>query len=563
MFCRVNKDTVSLRQYLTEGSVRAMSEVNRRKLGVLMHISSLPGKYGVGDFGDGAEDFADFLLEAGCTSWQVLPLVPVSGAFGYSPYSSPSAFAGNILFISPDKLVGIGLLSQSDLSGLELPASDRADFAGAYDIKKKILQLAYKNFRGGEAYKTKFKALSDEFWNFCVREAYWLEDYALFTVLKSSIDDVAWSEWPRECRMRDWSVLDPFKRKADIAKQLDMCRFEQFIFYRQLAELREMCRIRGIEVIGDMPIYVGYDSADVWGHQELFELDSDGRPTSVAGVPPDYFSETGQRWGNPLYNWDKMKSDGYEWWLGRFKHSLKSADVVRIDHFRGFMAYWSIPADEKTAINGKWRECVGRDLFFALRSALGRDDLPFIAEDLGVITDDVRAVMDEFALPGMKVMHFAFGADMAENPYIPHMHRRNSVVYAGTHDNNTTVGWWENDITPTEILNFCRYIDRPKLDSRGARDAMFRLAAGSTAERAIIAAQDILCLGEGARMNVPSVASGNWSWRIKDMDALRASAAEIRELSVMYGRFVEPEELCDSAESDLTDDLTDGGSLSK
>lgn len=519
-----------------------MSYGKRRKLGVLMHISSLPSKYGVGDFGDGAESFADFLCEAGCTAWQILPLVPVSGAFGYSPYSSPSAFAGNILFVSPDKLADIGLINSSDLKGSELPPSDRADFARALEIKKSVLQRAYDNFRHNDAYKTTFKALSDDFWNFCVREAYWLEDYALFTTLKSTIGDVAWNEWPRECRMRDWSVLDTFKRKSDIAKMLDVCRFEQFMFYRQLSELRALCKERGIEIIGDMPIYVGYDSADVWGHQELFELDSDGRPTSVAGVPPDYFSKTGQRWGNPLYNWDKMKADGYAWWLGRFRHSLLSADVVRIDHFRGFMAYWSIPADEETAVNGEWRSCVGGDLFHAMRAALGTHDLPFIAEDLGVITDDVSSVMEEFGLPGMKVLHFAFGDDMPQNPYAPHMHRQNCVVYAGTHDNNTTIGWWEEDASSREVLNLCRYIDRPKLDSRGAREAMLRLVAGSTADSAVITAQDILGLGSFARMNVPSVACGNWSWMIKDMDSLRAAAGEIRELAVMFGRFVEPEE---------------------
>ena len=527
-----------------------MSEGKMRKLGVLMHISSLPGKYGVGDFGSGAEDFADFLLEAGCTAWQMLPLVPVSGAFGYSPYSSPSAFAGNILFVSPEKLVETGLLDSADISSGELPASDRADFAHAHDFKKKILRTAYKNFRRDDAYKTTFKALSDDFWNFCVRESYWLEDYALFTVLKSTAGDVAWSEWPRECRTRDWSVLDPFKRKPDVAKMLDVCRFEQFIFWRQLAELRTLCKERGIEVIGDMPIYVGYDSADVWGHQELFELDADGCPTSVAGVPPDYFSETGQRWGNPLYNWERMKSDGYFWWLGRFRHSLASADTVRIDHFRGFMAYWSIPAEEETAVGGEWRSCVGRDIFLALRGALGVHELPFIAEDLGVITDDVNQVMEEFGLPGMKVLHFAFGDGMPENPYVPHMHRRNSVVYAGTHDNNTTVGWWEEDATRDEILNFCRYIDKSELDSRDARRAMLRLVSGSTADRAVITAQDILGLGSEARMNVPSVADGNWSWRLKDMEALRDAADEIRELAVMYGRFAEPAEAEEPADEE-------------
>jgi 4-alpha-glucanotransferase len=519
---------------------------------MLAHISSLPGKYGVGDMGEVAVEFASFLADAGFRSWQMLPLGPTSSAAGHSPYSSPSVFAGNAALISPDTIAGWGLLNGTDLrllhekptNGSKQSKSVKAvDFDAVCRVKKKLIHEAYSNFRIDDAYKTRFREISDEFWDFCASEAYWLEDYALFCVLKETVGDVSWSEWPPEYRTRDWRVLDPFKAEPDIARKLDICRFEQFVFFKQLGELSEACEELGVELIGDMPIYVGYDSADVWGHQDLFELDADGRPLCVAGVPPDYFSETGQRWGNPIYRWQKMRDDGFYWWLGRFRHVLLHMDRVRIDHFRGLLGYWEIPSDEETAVNGEWRQGPGWDFLSALRYCftLENGKLPFIAEDLGVMTDDVLAAMEEFGLPGMKVLHFAFGEGMPSNPYVPHHHRRNCVVYVGTHDNNTTIGWWDDDATPEERENFKKYIGAAEMDANGARDAMIRIAASSTADLAIITAQDVLGLGSEARMNTPSTPKGNWAWRMESLDGLRAKTSELRELAILFDR-------CDEAE---------------
>jgi 4-alpha-glucanotransferase len=327
--------------------------------------------------------------------------------------------------------------------------------------------------------------------------------------------------------------------------KLDICRFEQFIFFKQLGNLKEACNEKGIELVGDMPIYVGYDSSDVWGRQELFKLDGNGRPTCVAGVPPDYFSKTGQRWGNPIYRWDKMREDGYYWWLGRFNHSLAGVNRVRIDHFRGLMGYWEIPEGEETAVNGEWRPGPGNDFLYALRYCFSQGPdgrLPFIAEDLGVMTDDVVEAMEEFGLPGMKVLHFAFGENMSLSPYIPHHHRRNCVVYVGTHDNNTTAGWWDDDATPEEKENLKSYINARNIGASDARDAMLRMAVSSTADLAIITAQDVLGLGSEARMNVPSTPFGNWAWRLRSLDALKERTEEIKNLALLFDRCDPPKE---------------------
>jgi 4-alpha-glucanotransferase len=519
--------------------------VNRkRKLGILAHISSLPGKYGIGDMGETAFEFVDFLADIGCLAWQVLPIGPTSQISGYSPYSSPSVFAGNITFICPDELDKWGLLKGADLKSMEEKPGESVDFDRAYRVKKKLLSAAYYNFRKDEAYKTRFKELSDEFWNFCARQAYWLEDYSIFCVLKETLGDISWRDWPLEYRSRDWHVLGSFKTEPDVARKLDICRFEQFIFFKQLSNLRDMCRGKGIELIGDMPIYVGYDSSDVWGRQELFNLSEDGRPACVAGVPPDYFSKTGQRWGNPIYRWDRMREDGYSWWMGRFGHNLQYMDRLRIDHFRGFIGYWEIPEEEPTAEKGEWRPGPGRDFFLSLDICFGGGDgLPFIAEDLGVVTDDVRSTMEEFGLPGMKVLQFAFGEDMPQNPYIPHRHRRNCVVYVGTHDNNTVAGWWEEDAADIEKKNFKRYVGAENIKTTDeVWDAMLRMAVSSTANLAVISAQDIIGLGGRARMNAPSTTHGNWTWRLESLRRLREKADAIKDMAMLFDRFDASEE---------------------
>ncbi|MDR2780832.1 MAG: 4-alpha-glucanotransferase [Synergistaceae bacterium] len=527
-----------------------MSERRNRKTGVLMHISSLPGRYGTGDLGESAASFARILAEAGVSAWQMLPLVPTNGAFSHSPYSSESAFAGNIMYICPEKLVRLGLIGASELE--RFTASGKTDFDRALRSKREVLKICHKNFRHDEAYKTKFRELSDKFWDFCAAEAYWLEDYALFSTLKE-LEGTAWNEWRPEYRTRDWSALGALKQDGEISQALDERRFEQFLFFSQLEELRGLCRALDITLIGDLPIYVAYDSADVWGRQDLFELDAEGNPASVAGVPPDYFSRTGQRWGNPIYKWDRMRNDGYQWWMRRFGHALKQADIVRIDHFRGFFQYWDIPASEPTAENGCWKPGPGDDMLNAMRRRYsdGEGRLPFIAEDLGILTDDVIKAMEDFGLPGMKVLQFAFGEGMPDNPYIPHNHRRNCVVYTGTHDNNTVVGWWTKDAADAERENFKKYMNLSKPDPEAAADAMIRSALSSTADLAVITTQDILRLGAEARMNTPSTTTGNWTWRLDDLSTLKDEMKRIASLNELFGRShpkkkdeIEPE--CDS-----------------
>ena len=512
-----------------------------RKTGVLAHISSLPGEYGIGDLGDGAHEFVRILASAGVRAWQMLPLAPTEPGTANSPYSSTSAFAGNRLFISPERLASAGLLAPSDLAGFKMRHTSYVDYDRVYDIKEKLLLRAYDTFRADGAYRGRFKKISDDFWDFCVSEAWWLEDFALFSVLKELENGAGWNDWRDAYKFRDWSVLDPLKAEPRIARMLDVRRFEQFLFFSQLDELLAACREADIEVIGDLPIYVACDSADVWGHQELFLLDDEGRPSVVAGVPPDYFSETGQRWGNPIYRWERMRQEGYGWWIGRVRHALRCADRIRIDHFRGFMGYWEIPAEEPTAVNGEWRCGPGLGFFAALKHAISPGEgerLPFIAEDLGVVTEDVVQAMNAFGLPGMKVLQFAFGEGMPQNIYAPHNHVRDSVVFVGTHDNNTTAGWWNEDATETERENFLLYIDRHALDGASAADAMVRMAFASTSNLAVLTLQDILRLDADARMNTPSTTEGNWAWRLENFGELATEAGRLRDLGTLYGRYV-------------------------
>lgn len=504
-----------------------------RRAGVLAHVTSIPSRYGIGDLGSAARDFAALLKEMGMRAWQVLPLGPTDGAAAWSPYCSPSAFAGDEALVSPDDLELEGLVSSADLLECAAPSSDAVDLAAAHAKKSRLLDRAHANFRRDDAYRTKFRELSDEFWDFCAESAWWLEDYALYVVLKAREGGAGWTEWRPAYRDRDWGVLDALKAEPEVSWALDRVRFGQFIFDRQARALREACARLGIEIIGDMPIYTAHDSADVWGHRDLFDLEPDGSCASVAGVPPDAFSEDGQRWGSPLYKWDVIARSGWQWWIDRASRALRLVDVVRIDHFRGIVGYWSIPASAETAVDGEWLPGPGGDLIAAMRDKFA--DLPFIAEDLGVITQDVVDVMEEFALPGMRVLQFAFGEEMPTNPHAPHLHRRNSVVYCGTHDNDTTAGWW-SAATTKERANFLRYVSRTSLTQGEAADEMIRLAMSSTARMVLITPQDILRLGTEARMNEPSTVAGNWAWRLRDLDALRARALEMRSLVTFYGR---------------------------
>jgi 4-alpha-glucanotransferase len=492
---------------------------DRRAGGILLHPTSLPGPFGIGDLGPAAEAWVDWLADAGCRLWQVLPLGPTG--YGDSPYQSLSTFAGNPLLVSPDRMIEDGLLSAADLEPLPSSPSDRVEFSAVIEYKRRLLQLASTRLASR---KSNFRQAFDDF---CNQHAEWLDEYALFMALKREHHGVAWNRWPVELSSRDPSALR--QARARLAEDMQFHRLAQYLFYREWEAIRSRAHSRDIQVIGDVPIFVAHDSADVWTHPELFALDCRGEAEAVAGVPPDYFSPTGQRWGNPVYRWEAMAKDGYAWWIRRMRSVLAMVDVVRLDHFRGFEAYWRIPAEAPTAETGEWVAGPGAGLLQALRQALG--GLPLIAEDLGVITPEVEALRDGFKLPGMKVLQFAFDGD-PDNPFLPHNFNVGSVVYTGTHDNDTTMGWYES--ASQEERDFSRrYLAREGTDF--AWD-LIRSAWSSVADWAITPTQDLLSLGTQARMNYPSRAEGNWSWRLLSEQLTPALAERIREMNVLYGR---------------------------
>ena len=493
-----------------------------RSSGLLLHVSSLPSPFGIGDFGSGAARFIDTLAAAGQSIWQVLPLTPVGD--GFSPYASPSTFAGNPLFISPELLAEAGWLDASDLADVPAFPDDRVDFDRVTLFKKRLLRRAF-----ARAQQT---GLPAAYRAFCTREAYWLEDYALFMTLRAHYGET-WTAWPIPLARRDPEALDAARLAH--ANELELHRFGQFVFDEQWTALRAYAHSRGVQLFGDLPIYVAHDSADVWAAPHLFHLDPDGLPTAVAGVPPDYFSATGQRWGNPLYRWDRMREHGYRWWIARLARTLSLVDLVRLDHFRGFEAFWAVPADEATAINGRWVEGPGADLFRAFERGLGTP-LPLVAEDLGLITPGVRALMSEFSLPGMVVLQFAFGDPGSE--YLPHHYHRAQVAYTGTHDNDTIVGWWatlgDHDRAFAE-----RYLGLD-VSSEPLHWATVRAVLASVADRAVLAMQDVLGLGGEARMNVPGEEHGNWAWRFTWDAVTDDLVARLRTLTETYGRTAYP-----------------------
>jgi 4-alpha-glucanotransferase len=474
----------------------------KRSSGILCHISSLPSAYGIGDCGPEACRFADLLHRSRQRYWQVLPLNPVDAALGHSPYSSCSAFGANTLLISPELLYRGGLLTRQDLEACRLPGAGNVPFEEVHDRKAWMIARAYA------AYKRQwFK--SRAFDDFCAAERAWLDDHALFVVIKRRMQHAGWFEWPVELRDRHPRALEVIQ--GELAEELRQEKFAQFVFYHQWHGLKRHCRRRGIGLVGDIPIYVNYDSMDVWRAPGFFKLDKDRRPVVVAGVPPDYFSKDGQRWGNPVYNWDALKKDGFSWWIERLRHELKLFDLVRIDHFRGFAQCWEIPASEPTAVRGAWRDVPGEALFEAVRKEF--PSMPIIAEDLGVITPDVDALKEKFGLPGMHVLMFAFHNEYKKSRDLPENSTPLSVVYTGTHDNNTIRGWFTHDVTPVEKKNMREYFGRDiTLDE--VNWAMIELAMRSQAALALIPLQDILGLGTEARMNTPSTPQGNWRWRM-------------------------------------------------
>lgn len=494
-----------------------------RSSGILLHPTSHPGRYGIGELGREAYQFIDFLAQSGQKLWQILPLGPTG--YGNSPYMSFSAIAGNHLLISLDLLREKNLLSDADFEDIPDFPLDQVDFDKLIAWKIPLLRKAASNFVKGSD-----TILYKQFAGFCAGNADWLEDYALFMALSHAYQGKVWMEWPTEIRERHWGALET--PKQELQEEIFLHKFLQFEFFEQWLALKRYANSLGIEIIGDIPIYVSHNSADVWANPQVFRLDTQtGNPLEVAGVPPDYFSETGQLWGNPLYNWDYLKNTGFDWWVRRLKAVLSLVDIIRIDHFRGLEAYWAVAFGQENAINGRWLKAPGYDLFNTIGTRLGK--LPIIAEDLGDIDQAVLDFRDHFAFPGMKILHFAFGGD-AGNPYLPFNVERNCVIYTGTHDNNTTVGWFQDNANDYEKARLYQYLGAPS--GQGVAWDLIRLAYSSVANQAIVPLQDVLSLGSDARMNTPSVAEGNWSWRYRQ-EALTGEYSErLRDLVNLFGR---------------------------
>jgi 4-alpha-glucanotransferase len=497
-----------------------------RASGILLHPTSLPGDFGIGDLGDAAYEFVDFLASAGQTYWQVLPLSPTG--YGDSPYQGLSAFAGNPLLISPEKLVEAGHLSAGDLEDVPAFPQECVDFGPVIRFKSALLDRAFRNFQR-QAPPQQHKAFA----HFCQEEAHWLEDFALFMALKEAHDLRPWEEWETELATRQPEALD--RARESLADDITQQKYRQWQFFEQWLALKAYANEQGLRLIGDIPIFVAQDSADVWAHTELWHFDDDLKPKVISGVPPDYFSETGQLWGHPLYRWDLMKDNGYQWWIDRFRMAFTQADVVRIDHFRGFYNYWEVPGGAKTAEKGQWLYGPGADLFNVVTEALGQ--VAIIAEDLGDFDAESRAGVDAlqevFGYPGMKVVQFAFGSG-PDDGFLPHNYTSDWVVYTGTHDNDTVVGWYQASSTEAERDYARKYLGRDGADI--AWD-LIRLAWASVARTAMTTAQDLLSLGHDARMNTPStLGPPNWCWRLKPGALTAEVANRLLTLTAIYGR---------------------------
>jgi len=491
-----------------------LNPLSLRTSGILLHPTSLPGGYGCGDFGRSAYRFIDWLVSAGQSGWQMLPLGEVGP--GNSPYMSSSAFAGSLMLIDPEELVEQGWLDAQTLPAPDT-ASKRVDYRAVKQSRMALLHLAADRFR-----QQNNKRIHAAFARFCEEERHWLDDYTLFKSIWSSQSWRDWNEWPPGLAQRDPVALH--SATTALADEIEFWKFCQWCFDRQWRKLKKYANANGIHLIGDVPIFVAYQSADVWAHQDLFKLDANGCPTVVAGVPPDYFSKTGQLWGNPIYCWERHAASGYAWWIARMKHALRQFDMVRIDHFRGFANYWAVPADESTAINGTWQPGPGESLFSAFKQAFKA--LPIIAEDLGLITPDVIALRDKFNLPGMRILQFAFGED-ERNYFLPHHYIANSVAYTGTHDNDTSIGWW-NTASDHEKDFARRYL---QCDGSRINLDMIKALSASIANTVIFPLQDVLGLDGTHRTNFPGTASGNWEWRFSWEQISDRQTAELAALT--------------------------------
>ncbi|MFS9047779.1 4-alpha-glucanotransferase [Streptococcus sanguinis] len=495
--------------------------MKKRQSGVLMHISSLPGKYGIGSFGQSAYDFVDFLVRTKQRYWQILPLGTTS--YGDSPYQSFSAFAGNTYFIDFDILIEEGLLNEADVKGADFGDDPRkVDYAKIFDARRPIMEKAVARF-------LKAEDLSD-YESFVEQNAAWLEVFAEYMAIKEHFDNLAWTEWPDEAiRRREAASLASYREK--LADKLTYHRVTQYLFFKQWLRLKAYANEHHIEIVGDMPIYVAADSADVWAQPHFFKTDAVGKPTCVAGCPPDEFSETGQLWGNPIYDWEAMDKDGYAWWIERLRESFKIYDIVRIDHFRGFESYWEVPAGSETSASGKWVKGPDYKLFAAVKEALG--DLNIIAEDLGFMTDEVIELRERTGFPGMKILQFAFNPD-DESIDSPHLAPNNSVMYTGTHDNNTVLGWYKDEIDDATRQYMAQYTNRKEYET--VPHAMLRTIFASVSFMAIATMQDLLELDSAARMNYPSTIGGNWTWRMTDEELNPIVEGELYSLTKTYRR---------------------------
>jgi 4-alpha-glucanotransferase len=503
-----------------------------RASGILLHPTSLPGRFGIGDLGNEACQFVDFLVSTRQHLWQTLPLGPT----GYcnSPYQCLSVFAGNPLLVNLERLVEDGFLESADLEKAPPLPKNRVDCGSVIKFKMPLLKKSFETFVG-KATRREQK----QFKVFCRQNASWLDTYSLFMALKEAHGLTAWNTWEQDVRSREPKSLKHWSKKLNYETRYH--KYQQYQFFKQWSELKEYCSKHEIRLIGDMPIFVALDSAEVWSHPDMFYLDDGGRPTVVAGVPPDYFSETGQLWGNPLYRWDVMARDAYAWWIERFRAARHLVDIIRLDHFRGFEQYWEIPATDTTATKGRWVPGPGAKLFQAVQDTLGSS--PIIAEDLGMITPEVDALRDQFGLPGMRVLHFSFGSDPKANEYRPYNYPRNCVVYTGTHDNNTTVGWFRGDDVEDSTQSK-EERDREKqvaltylgTDGREINWDFIRLALMSAADTAIIPMQDVLGLGSEARMNTPGKPQGNWCWRFTPDMLTEEVKSRLKKLTALSGR---------------------------
>lgn len=504
-------------------SAGTSGQPNYRYSGVLAHPTSFPSPYGIGDFGKGAYAFIDFLAAAGQHLWQILPLVPIT-AYGNSPYQGYSVFAGEPLLISPQLLQEDSLLTWEDLQNIPAFDPTHVDYDRVREYKFPLYRQAYARFLGCP----QADGLRAEYEEFCEKQADWLPDYCLFMAAREDQNYTAWTQWPED--LRNLTAESRASWTEKLQEGIGYHQFLQFIFYRQWHKLKSYANEKEIAIIGDIPIFVSPDSADMWANRSLFQVDEDGYPSCVAGVPPDYFSATGQKWGNPLYDWEAHRRDGYRWWIDRVRHQLDQVDYVRIDHFRGFEAYWEIDAKAENAIHGEWRKGPGAELFRAIQEALG-EELPIFAEDLGIITPEVEKLRDDFGFPGMRILQFAF--EGGESTFLPHqINTRNCICYTGTHDNDTTVGWYQHtsEYARDKVR---RYMNT---DASSVSWDFIRICLGTIARYAIFPVQDILKLGSEARMNTPGIAEGNWAWRFRDGDLNSGMAQGLKGLVELFGR---------------------------